>query len=83
MDRLGEGRLAIPLPASEHQNFAGRDHFRRGLLLIVLPDKMPARYPSASWFACGLICADARPQTKRSNFLWEQDDDVGLDQKRS
>src|SRR5213080_3413844 len=34
MDRLGEGRLASPPSASEHQNAAGRDHLLRGFALI-------------------------------------------------
>jgi hypothetical protein len=57
-----------------HQNPAGRDHLRRALLLIVLPDETPVRSPRGRVVctACGLIGADVQPQTKRSNFRWEQ-----------
>jgi hypothetical protein len=48
--------------------------FGGALLPIVLPDETPVRSPCGRVVctACGLIGADVRPQTKRSNFRWEQ-----------
>jgi hypothetical protein len=42
--------------------------------LIVLPDETPVRSQCGCVVctACGLIGADVRPQTKRSNFRWDQ-----------
>jgi hypothetical protein len=52
MDRLGEGRLASPPSASEHQNAAGCDHLLRGFALTASFDW---RYS-----VCGLISSDVQ-----------------------